>query len=180
MTVPTLTLSKLEAARRQLETAARLYFSEADPVSIHTLVFAAYQILEDANRAGGGSPMLKEQVPHWVRPDANAEARRRLNEAANFFKHADRDHDQVLEFCPGLSEFMMYDAVKKYRELTGELLPILGVYEAWFWIGPGIGLVMDPEPQKVLEEMRQAFPHATKTSFFAEALPMITSDRPII
>ena len=134
---PTLTLSKLEAARRQLEMAARLYFSEADPVSIHTLVSAAYQILEDVNHALGGSPMLKGQLPNWVRPDANSEAKRRLNEAANFFKHADRDHDQVLEFRPGLSELMMFDAIRKYRELTGELIPILGVYEAWFWIGPG-------------------------------------------
>ena len=170
---PTLTLSKLEAARRQLETAARLYFSEADPVSIHTLVSAAYEILSDVNRARGGSPMLKEQLPTWVRRDANTEARRRLNEAANFFKHADRDYDQVLEFRPGLSEFLMFDAVRKYRELTGELLPILGVYEAWFWIGPGAGLVMDSEPQRVLEQMLEAFPNATRGSFLAEALPMI-------
>jgi len=54
--------------------------------------------------------MLKEQIPLWVRPDATAESKRRLNEAANFFKYAERDHDEVLEFstdptscCYGLS-----------------------------------------------------------------------------
>jgi hypothetical protein len=30
-----LQVSKLDAARRQVETAIRLYFAEADPVSIH-------------------------------------------------------------------------------------------------------------------------------------------------
>jgi hypothetical protein len=29
-------VSKLDAAKRQLETAIRLYFSDGDPVSIHT------------------------------------------------------------------------------------------------------------------------------------------------
>jgi hypothetical protein len=30
-------ISKLEAARRQLDTAIRLYFMESDSVSVHTL-----------------------------------------------------------------------------------------------------------------------------------------------
>jgi len=39
-----------------------------------------------------------------------------LNAAANFFKHVDRDHDQTLEFNPGPTELVLYDAVMKYRE----------------------------------------------------------------
>jgi hypothetical protein len=62
----TFTVSKLDAARRQLETAVRLYFCEGDPVSMHTLTSAAYQVLSDINRAQGGRPMLKEQIPMWV------------------------------------------------------------------------------------------------------------------
>ena len=168
-------VGKLDAARRQLETAVRLYFSEADPVSIHTLTSAAYQVLADVNRARGGVPMLKEQVPTWVRPDATHEAKRRLSEAANFFKHADRDHEDVLEFSEGPTELLLYDAVRKYRELTGETVPSLGVYEAWFWLGPGAGLVVGPERKKVLENLRQSFPNATRASFFAEALPLVSS-----
>ena len=171
----TLTVSKLDAARRQLETGTRLYFSEGDPVSVHTLVAAAYQVLSDVNRARGGTPMLKEQIPSWVRPGASAEARRKLNEAANFFKHADQDHESTLEFGQRSTELLLYDAVRKYRELTGELVPVLGVYEAWFWIGPGSGLVLDSERHRVLEDMRQAFPNATRSSFLREALPMIST-----
>jgi hypothetical protein len=171
----TIKVSKLDAARRQLETAVRLYFSEADPVAIHTLVSASYQLLADVNRARGGAPMLKEQAPTWVRPDATDAAKRKLNEAANFFKHANRDHNEVIEFSQSPTELLLYDAVWKYRELTGELVPILGVYDAWCWIGPLAGLVMDTERQRVLEEMRRAFPNATRASFFRQALPMFTT-----
>ena len=174
-TSPKIKISKLDAARRQLETALRLYFSEADPVSIHTLTSAAYQLLADINRRNGGSPMLKEQIPKWVRPDAEEESKRRLNEAANFFKHADRDNDDIFEFSSGPTELLLYDAVRKYRELTGEAVPVLAVFEAWFWLGPGADLMTTPEYQKGLDQLRSAFPNSTRSSFFAEALPMVSS-----
>ena len=171
----TFTVSKLDAARRQLETAVRLYFSEGDPVSMHTLTSAAYQVLSDINRSQGGRPMLKEQIPTWVRPDATTDARRRLNEAANFFKHADRDHDEVLEFSTDPTELLLYDAIKKYQELTGEAVPVLAVYDAWFWLGPGAQLVTTPEHQKARNAVARAFPNSTRASFFAQVLPMLSS-----
>jgi hypothetical protein len=39
-------ITKLDAARRQLETAIKLYFDEGDPGSIQTLCSAAYNGLE--------------------------------------------------------------------------------------------------------------------------------------
>lgn len=58
MIKPKLKISKLDAAKRQLETAIRLYFNEADPISIHTLAGAAHTILSDINKKYGGRPML--------------------------------------------------------------------------------------------------------------------------
>jgi hypothetical protein len=43
-------ISKLEAARRQVETAIRIYFANGDPVSIHTLAAASLQILVDLDK----------------------------------------------------------------------------------------------------------------------------------
>jgi hypothetical protein len=42
--VKKLKISKLDAAKRQLEVAIRLYFYFGDPVAIHTLTAAAYNI----------------------------------------------------------------------------------------------------------------------------------------
>lgn len=38
---PKIMTSKLGCARRQLQTAVRLYFNDADPISIHTLACAS-------------------------------------------------------------------------------------------------------------------------------------------
>ena len=54
-----LPVSKFDAARRQLETAIRLYFFQGDPISIHTLASAAAQILHDLSRHRGGGELLQ-------------------------------------------------------------------------------------------------------------------------
>jgi hypothetical protein len=40
-----ITISKFDAARRQLNTAITLWFADGDPVAIHTLAYAAYEII---------------------------------------------------------------------------------------------------------------------------------------
>jgi|SRR5579863_7369766 len=169
-----LQISKLDAARRQLETAVRLYFSEADPVSIHTLTAAAHRLLSDVGESRGATPMLTQSLLQNVRPDKVGEARRRLSAAANFFKHADRDPDDVHEFNPAQTEILLFDACFKYKELTGELVPTLGVYQAWFWLGPGADLV-DVTQTKAIDHARSAFPGATRGSFFVNVLPMVST-----
>ena len=84
-------VGKLDAARRQLETAIRIYFSEGDPVATHTLAAAAHQLLADLSKARGSAPMLTDSLLRMIRQDQVKQARDRFNAAANFFKHADRD-----------------------------------------------------------------------------------------
>ncbi|MGI8569030.1 MAG: hypothetical protein ACR2KT_08130 [Methylocella sp.] len=38
-------IGKLDAARRQLRTAITLWFNDGDPVSVHTLAYAAYEVI---------------------------------------------------------------------------------------------------------------------------------------
>ena len=40
-------ITKLEAAERQLAQAIRLFFGQGDEIAIHTLASTAYQILSD-------------------------------------------------------------------------------------------------------------------------------------
>ena len=48
--IPELKIGKLDAARRQLETAIALWFKGGDPVSIHTLAYAAYEIIHTVSK----------------------------------------------------------------------------------------------------------------------------------
>jgi hypothetical protein len=167
-------ISKLDAAKRQLETAVRLYFSEADPVAIHTLTAAAHRLLSDVNKSRGGPAMLIESILQSVLPDKVDEATRRLNAAANFFKHGDRDPGDVLAFDPAQTEVMLFDACSKYKDLTGELVPVLGVYCGWFWLGPGADFI-DVTQMRSIDRFRAAFTGATKRSFFLKVLPMAST-----
>jgi hypothetical protein len=47
---PSLTVSKLEAARRQLSTAINLWSVNGDAVSIHTLAHASYEIIHAVSK----------------------------------------------------------------------------------------------------------------------------------
>jgi macrodomain Ter protein organizer (MatP/YcbG family) len=86
-------ISKLDAARRQIETAVILYFHEGDPISIHTLAAAAYDVLRDVNKARDGPPMIKDWMTDYVKPESRTDLINAINAAQNFLKHADRDPD---------------------------------------------------------------------------------------
>jgi hypothetical protein len=52
-------VSKTDAAKRQLDTAIRLWLDEGDSVSIHTLAAAAHQIVHDLGKKRGVTDMLR-------------------------------------------------------------------------------------------------------------------------
>ena len=126
-------ISKLEAAKRQLETAIRIYFSSGDPVSIHTLTAAAYNVVRDINKQRGGAKLFaKEGFIDYIKEGHEKEVRAIINKAENFFKHADRDHDSTIEFNPAQSEFYILEACSVYAKLSGEFPPLFKLYQSWF------------------------------------------------
>jgi hypothetical protein len=122
---------KLEAARRQLETAIKLYFASGDEVSIHTLGAAGYALIRDINEHRRGEAMLKDL--HLFLPDDLArEFRRYINRAENFLKHADKDPDGVGELEPRWTEVLLWEASRKYCEMTGEHNKLMIAFVFWF------------------------------------------------
>ncbi len=103
----TLTISKLEAARRQLGTAIELWFDDRDPIPIHVLAFSAYDVIHavskkrDPNRRDllFDSTMIKDEF--------RSEWAILLKTPSGFFKHARNDPEGTLDFNPALSELLM-------------------------------------------------------------------------
>jgi hypothetical protein len=85
-----LTISKINAARTQLDTAIELWFYDCDPVSIHTLAAVAYQITHDIKRHRGIDRDLLYDS-RIVKPEYRKLWLKTMKEAQNFFKHADND-----------------------------------------------------------------------------------------
>ncbi len=124
-------LGKLDAARRQLETAIRLYFADGDDVSVHTLAAAAYSLIRDINEHRQGEPMLKDW--HLFLPDDLAlEFKSYINRPENFLKHADKDPAGVGELEPKWTEVLLWEASRKYCEMTGEQNKLLITFVFWF------------------------------------------------
>jgi hypothetical protein len=167
-----LTISKLDAARRQIETVIRLYFCNGDPVSIHTLTAASYNMLKDLNKKRGGTPlMIKELLLEFVKKDRKKEIWDTINAAENFFKHADRDHEDTLDFIPYQSEIMIYEACSVYRKLSSEDPPLFKLFRLWFMAKkPGL-FILSEEEKKFFAKFKPE--QLGREGYFNNFLPLI-------
>jgi hypothetical protein len=156
-------ITKLEAARRQLESAIALFFQDGDSVSIHTLACAAYDVIDNVNRSRGGKEMFVKrryiQLPGRM-------SRAALNSVQNFFKHADNDPDDELEFFPEMTEPFLVDACKTYMEMTGESVPLFHCMMWWFTSrgGPD-GFDFPAERRGFLQDLIALFESGNRTGF---------------
>lgn len=178
-----LQLTKLEAVRRQLDTAISLYFTHGDPVSIHTLALAAYNAIRDLNDKAGLEPMLVKgrQIDDQpgvrrgaffdrVKPEYHRRVYKLFRQSENFFKHADRDSGKTLTFRPETTEFFIYDAIVKYQELTSELHASFAVFKLWFWAHyPELFDFSDTELQRL-----DALADESRKDFWETHLPIIS------
>jgi hypothetical protein len=123
---PEVQSTKLDAARRQLETAVSLLFLRGDAVSTHTLAYAAFGIIKDVATHRGERTVLS-RAEDLSAAGKKGEFWKGFNRAANFFKHADRDPDAALVgMAEEENEALISIALAIYRDLgcveTTELL----------------------------------------------------------
>jgi hypothetical protein len=106
-----ITITKLDAARRQLATAITLWFNGGDPVSIHILAHGAYEIIHTVSR--NINPSRGELLfdSGALKDDYRSEFALLMKAPGNFFKHANRDADTSFEFRPALSEMFILFSV---------------------------------------------------------------------
>jgi len=126
-------ISKIDAAKRQLEIAIRFFLSNGDIVAIHTLTAATYNILRDLSNLQNKPVLVKEKMLEMVKPQHKKMVRDKINKAENFFKHADKDPDKLLEFNPNITEFLLWDACATYFSLTLEKTPLMSTFNVWFF-----------------------------------------------
>lgn len=129
-----LQISKLDAARSQLDTAIGLYFHGGDPVSIHTLGAATYNLLRDLAKRHGTEVFLKGTARELIVPERKKEYFDALNKAENYFKHADKDFSEGLNFNPILTEFILWEAGVIFQRLIQERSPFVHLFDVWFML----------------------------------------------
>jgi hypothetical protein len=125
-------IDKLDAARRQLNTAIYLWFNHGDAVSIHTLACSAHQIVHDINRKQGGRDLLYDSL--IFKDEYRQEAINHLKQDYNFFKHANKDPSAILEFDTIITElFMMFTSLG--LEILGQSPDeVRGAFNIYFFL----------------------------------------------
>lgn len=161
----TIKITKLDAARRQLETSILLYFQDRDGISIHTLTCAAHQILIDM---GGGS-VMKEEITKMVRPEKQKEWLMLINKAENFFKHADKDPNSILDFAHLSTQHLLWDACMMYAKITWEITEYMKIFVSWFFIQNQDLLIQDDHKEKAKKVEGY---WKTKQDFFKEMVTL--------
>jgi hypothetical protein len=162
-------ISKLDAARRQLEIAIFLFFQDADPVAVHTLAAAARGLLGDLAKARGLRGHLDAAIQEVVRPERREEVQALLRQAQNFFKHADRDAEGLLEFHPAVNDLFLWDASYLYQAVANQVTAVLLTIRVWVALERP-GLISSPEHQRTVGAMGKTFDTNNKAMFFREML----------
>ena len=159
-------VSKIDAARRQLRTAIRLWFYDHDPVSAHTLVSAAREIIQVILKKRNPSAGAAFDLLAIVKKEYRNEISTALKQHANFFKHASRDPDETIEFHPGLSELFILIAVQTLsacgellREEERAFLVWMQLHSPELLNPEGQKLLNDSIPVKILDELRRLPKH---------------------
>ncbi|HEY1769777.1 MAG TPA: hypothetical protein VGG02_05935 [Chthoniobacterales bacterium] len=106
-------LSKIDAARRQIESAIWLWFVDGDIVSVHTLTSAAHRLLLELAHIWGVNSLpltsaylpegRKQKKPATPTPDV-------------FFRKA--KEEETYHLCERWTELYLFDAVMAYSHLT--------------------------------------------------------------
>ena len=124
-------VTKLDAARRQLQTAIQLLFSQKDGVSIHTLAHASFGILKDVAKHRGKTRV--SDAGNELSGSGQKDFWNRFNRTGNFFKHADKDPEG---FLAGISEeeneALISLAIEIYCDMGCIGTPEFDAFQLWW------------------------------------------------
>lgn len=147
-------VSKLDAARRQLETAINLFFYEKDDVSIHTLAAAAFNILDDIRKDWNiDHKTIRQKVLNNAGKEQSKETLKSIKSAENYFKHADRDPNELIDFKPHQTLYLIADACATYCFITGNKIPIFNVFSLWLVTSEPHMFVLSDEDKYLIEDV---------------------------
>ncbi len=164
-------VSKLDAAKRQLEFSIKLFFMYGDVVIIHALASAGHEVLWRLCKKQGIKSILKDEFMEMIKPTKKKEVKKMINEAQNFFKHAGNDSDQQLKFFFNSTQYTIFDACLMYKQYTNENNALMHIFLMWFYIN-NPEILVDASGKELIENSRAVIDPKNRT-FFLQMLPDI-------
>ena len=163
-----ITVTKLDAARRQLDTAIELSFTDGDPISIHVLAYSSYEIVHRLFRRAGFKDDLVFDTA-LLPEDHRGTWNKMIKEAPNFFKHCNRgEANETISFFPGYADLFMITSLHALKRIGCKLNRMEMALTLWALIHlPGAAHEqLITERGKIVEQM-DYLRSATRSKFFA-------------
>lgn len=132
MTNGQVSLTKVDAAKRQMTESIRLFFEGRDEVSVHTLASASAQVFYDLCKAQGKPTLLRGQ--EMIRDEKRKEWLKFVKGSENFFKHAEKDPDELHVLVPMMTHVTILETVQACFDLTGRFTYEGTIFLCWFGI----------------------------------------------
>jgi hypothetical protein len=159
-------LGKEEVAVRQLDTAIRILFNGGDVVSVHTLACAAAEVFRGILNVRGGESWRDAIVATY--PGIEKQIQDTLARAQNFFKHADRDPHDELDFDETINDDTIIVATLEYGEILRLGAPSgrrkatlpMSVFQLWYFAKDPRVLLASPDNRgvEIIEKANHLFP----------------------
>ena len=127
-----LTITKIGAAMRQLDSAIHMWSHDADPVSILTLAAASHQVIHDLKTARGLDPLLYDSP--IIKEEYRREAINAFKKDMNFFKHADKDPEGTTEFNTNSIEPFFLFSILGLEYLHQEKSDVQVAFTMWYML----------------------------------------------
>ena len=122
-------LSKIEIAKRQLETAIELYFAQKDTGSVIQLAGASEEILGKIAQRSGKKAMIDHLVDLDKRVTGTGRefkiVNQEVNGTRNALKHANDPFENEVEIESGYAESMLIRAIANYNKVNGKITPVM-------------------------------------------------------
>lgn len=123
-------VTKFEAATRHLNAAIRFLFEGEDSLVVHSLAASAANVFSDLVENRDSHKSWR----HLMREDHGlslAELRHVLHRSWNFFKHAERDPNETLDFNADETEHLIFHATVECGEY-GVTSTEMQLFQLWF------------------------------------------------
>jgi hypothetical protein len=159
-------ITRMDAARGQLESAILLWFLEKDLASIHTLTVAAQELLHHTGKPHGKPSRLVSLIN-----SQSQTFQKRAREAQNFFKHP-KKHARVL-YSPRTAELFIIDALALYEDLSNHLTPLMKLFALRFAASYPDTLPFDLTAKLPVGVRRDDLAKLSRADFLKEVLPFL-------
>lgn len=126
-------ITKIDAARRQLDAAIELFFARGDAIAVATLAYNALEISSTlARRQDGRDWTLFEEVAREHNSTLR-DVRDIFHGPRNFFKHADRDPDATIaDFDEKDADHLLALTVLQFGEVAARSVEMWSLL-IWFY-----------------------------------------------